>query len=217
MRKRKLDVKREARSWAVVLGLALLFRALVAQAYVIPSGSMIPTLQIGDRIFVEKLSYRLRAPARGEIVVFQNPRDPDDTPLVKRIVAVGGDTVEVRAQTVYVNGRAQERRALEGPCREWDRDERSGTWSVLACRAFRETMGGRTFTTLTDGGAGVEMPPVRVPDGQLFVLGDNRDRSSDSRFWGFVPVEHVLGRAVIVWWSSGSPAGVRWRHVFDLL
>jgi signal peptidase I len=217
MRKRKLDIKREARSWAVVLGLALLLRAFVAQAYVIPSGSMIPTLQIGDRVFVEKLTYLLRAPHRGEVVVFRDPRDPDGTPLIKRVAAVGGDTVEVRAQTVYVNDRAVERRAADGPCREWDLDERSGTWSEFDCRAFRERMGARTFTTLTEGGAGVELPATRVPEGKLFMLGDNRDRSADSRFWGFVPVGDVLGRAVIVWWSSGSPAGVRWQHFFDLL
>jgi len=218
--KRKLELKREARSLAGAVFVALLLRAFVVEAYSIPSGSMIPTLQVGDRIFVEKLSYRLRAPRRGEIVVFENPHDPSDTPLIKRIVAVGGDTVEVRGQTVYVNGLAVERRPLDqngGACRAWDVDEPSGKWFEEDCRAFEERLGDRRFTTLTDGGDGKLWPAITVPAGKLFMLGDNRDRSSDSRYWGLVPVEHVKGRAVVVWWSSGSPAGIRWHHFFDLL
>ena len=92
----------------------------------------------GDHIFVEKLSYRLRAPRRGEIVVFENPHDPNDTPLIKRIVAVGGDTVEVRGQDVYVNGALVERRALDGACSQWDVDEPSGRWYEERCRALRQ-------------------------------------------------------------------------------
>ncbi len=156
---RRERVRREARSLAKVLGAVLLFRAFVAQAYYIPSESMTPTLAVGDRIFVDRVSYRLRAPARGEVVVFDHPRQ-HGTDLVKRVVAVGGDRVEGKDGTVWVNGRAS--------------------------------------------GASSDFPALEVPADNLFVMGDNRDNSSDSRVWGLVPLGLVEGRARLVWWSGAE-------------
>ncbi len=212
---RKGEVRRQARSFAGAILVALLLRAFVVQAYSIPSGSMVPTLQVGDRIFVEKLSYKVRAPRRGEIVVFEHPKEPDKD-LIKRVVAVAGDTVELKDGLVYVNGVAASRTPQVGDCDYWDQDENTEVWQHFGCRAFTESLDGKNFTTLSASN-GVASPPVTVPEGRLFVLGDNRDRSSDSRYWGFVPLDHVRGRAVVVWWSSGSPDGIRWGRFGQLL
>jgi signal peptidase I len=220
--------KKKSRSWlsslALTLFVALTFRSFVAEAYQIPSGSMIPTLQVGDRIFVNKFVYGLRvplvgwkaftrSPARGDVVVFVQPKTEMD--LIKRVVAVGGDTVELRDGVVLVNGEPVARQHRAGDCRYLDYDEAGDRWYERACDAFDETMGGATFTTLRDPSLPPSSTvPVRVPAGSVFVLGDNRDNSNDSRYWGFVPIERIKGRAMFVWWSSGSPEGVRWSRLF---
>jgi signal peptidase I len=176
---------------------ALLLRSFVVEAYQIPSGSMIPTLQVGDHIWVNKLIYGVRLPftdikfgthyrepRRGEIIVFSHPREPDKD-LIKRVVAVGGDEVSMRDNVVYVNGVAVARKA-EGPRRYFDFDENDERWLERDGNAYDEELGG-----------------------QLFVMGDNRDNSSDSRYWGFVPLNLVRGRAMVVWWSRGQPEGIR--------
>jgi signal peptidase I len=156
---RRARIKREAASWGKIIGAALLFRAFVAQAYYIPSESMQPTLEVGDRIFVNRLVYRFWNPARGEVIVFDHPRE-HGTSLIKRVVAVAGDRVEGRDGRVWVNGVA--------------------------------------------GGESSEFPAVQVPQDNLFVMGDNRGNSSDSRYWGFVPLGLVEGRASIIWWNGNS-------------
>jgi signal peptidase I len=211
----------ELRSFLMMLFAVVAFRSFVAEAYRIPSGSMIPTLQVGDQIWVNKIVYGLRvplwgrkfgasSPERGEVVVFVHPKNGDD--LIKRVVAVAGDTVELRDGQPWVNGAAVESVPIEGACRYHDLD---GTeWVERSCQPYRETLGGATFTTLRDPERPPSfMPPVRVPDGSIFVLGDNRDNSSDSRYWGFVPIENVKGRAMFVWWSAGGPEGVRWSRL----
>lgn len=168
----RAKLMREARSWGKVLIAVLLFRAYVAQAYHIPSESMVPTLEVGDKIFVNRVVYAYRAPERGEVIVFDHPRD-HGVDMIKRVVAVAGDSVEGRDGQVWVNG------AAKGPS--------------------------DTFGALT------------VPKGNLFMMGDNRGNSSDSRVWGFVPVGLVKGRAEVVWWSSGEPDGIRLRRLFHLI
>lgn len=196
--------------WAV--GLALLLRAFVAEAYVIPSGSMSPALEVGDRLFVAKAVYGLRIPfttykplrgrepLRGEVAVFVHPHG-GDTPLIKRVVALGGDTVALRDDQLVINGQAVPRRALAGPC------ERVFDTEPERCTLFEETLGGRSYRVLQRVGVTPSrFGPFRVPRGHVFVLGDSRDNSNDSRFWGTVPYSHLIGRAVLLWWSGGRPA-----------
>ncbi len=227
---RKSAARQYVESIGGVVFVALLLRSFVVEAYQIPSGSMIPTLQVGDHIWVNKLIYgitipftdiklgaRYRPPRRGEIIVFEHPREPGKD-LIKRVVAVGGDTVEMRDNVVYVNGVADGHR-YEGTRRYFDFDENADEWRARDGKVYDEQLEGAHFTTLQDPSLPPHgFGPVRVPDGQLFVMGDNRDNSSDSRYWGFVPLDHVRGRAMVVWWSRGEPEGIRvarFGHVIE--
>jgi signal peptidase I len=173
---------------AILITLVVAIRGTLMEPFKIPSGSMIPTLQIGDRILVSKLSYGIRipiletfayrssSPQRGEIVVFTRPDEPDSREdessinLIKRIVAVGGDKVEVKNATLFINDRAVK----------------------------------EDYARWTDGGPEYgDFGPETVPEGHLFMLGDNRDHSKDSRFWDkpFLDSSRVKGRALIVYWN----------------
>ncbi len=212
------------RSLLKMLAVVFVFRAFVAEAYVIPSGSMIPTLQVGDRVWVNRFVYGLRvplwgkklfarSPAAGEIVVFVHPKKGDD--LIKRVVGVAGDTVEVRDGAVLVNGVALPNERMTDPCSYHDYNEATDQWFTATCDHYQETIGTRRFTTLrTPYQPPAEMPAVRVPEGAIFVMGDNRDNSSDSRYWGFVPLDHIKGRAMFVSWSAGGPDGIQWHRFF---
>jgi len=148
--------------------LSLLIITFVVQAFYIPSGSMEPTLQVDDRILVSKFSYRLGAIERGDVIVFHYPLNPGKD-FVKRVVALGGETVELRDGVVLING---------NPITE------------LYPTALA---GGDRACTSSYG-------PQTIPEGQLFVLGDNRCNSEDSRFFGFVPVQNVVGKALFIYW-----------------
>lgn len=212
---------RNIASFAVWIFAALTLRTVVASAYVIPSGSMIPTLQVGDRVLVDKLSLGVnlplvenklaaRSPSRGDVVVFAQPVTGTD--LIKRVVAVAGDRVELVDGQVRVNGEPVARRPL-GPVQHFDWDETNQRWYQQKFQAFSESAGQTHFTTLSLRSGG-DFGPVAVPPGHVFVLGDNRDNSNDSRFWGFVPIERVRGKARRVIWSTG-PDGPRWSRFFQ--
>jgi signal peptidase I len=211
----------ELRSFLMMLFAVVAFRSFVAEAYRIPSGSMIPTLQVGDQIWVNKIVYGLRvplwgekfftrSPARGEVVVFVHPKTGED--LIKRVVAVAGDSVELRDGFAWVNGSPVASTHVESDYRYHDLD---GTeWLERSADRYSDTLGDASFTTLRDLSLPpFHMPAVKVPEGAVFVLGDNRDNSNDSRYWGFVPLDHVKGRAMFVWWSMGGPDGVRWSRL----
>jgi signal peptidase I len=195
----------------IALGLALVIRTFFIQAYKIPSGSMEPTLLIGDHILVNKLIYGLRMPDsilglhppgipyghylfrlesvhHGDVVVFVFPPDPTKD-FIKRVIGLAGDTIEVRGGVVYLNG-AQ----------------------VPDPHAHYEVPLAEHVTPSPRDNFG----PVKVPDGKLFMMGDNRDRSYDSRWWGFVDDNEVEGRALIIYWSwDGEASGlfnVRWNR-----
>jgi signal peptidase I len=213
-------------SFAVWIFAALTLRSVVASAYVIPSGSMIPTLQVGDRVFVEKLSLGLnvplsdaklgaRSPTRGDIVVFAQPVTGID--LIKRVVAVAGDRVELVGGQLRINGVPVQRRPM-GTAQHFDWDDTNQRWYKQSYDSWQEAADAASFTTLSLPLVrhGSDFGPVVVPAGGVFVLGDNRDNSNDSRFWGFVPLQNIRGRARGVLWSSG-PDGPRWSRFFQRL
>lgn len=167
--------------------LALFIRTFVVQAFKIPSGSMLPTLLIGDHLLVNKFLYGIRIPFLGkrvlqvfnpehdDVIVFIYPEDRTKD-FIKRVKGVAGDTIEVRDKVVYINGRK-----IEDPHAHYDEDGR------IIPGSLRDNFG-----------------PFTVPDGQVFVMGDNRDHSHDSRFWGTVPIDDILGKAFILYWSWDS-------------
>lgn len=185
---RKKSVLREyLEAILIAVLLALLIRTFVVQAFKIPSGSMLPTLQVGDHILVNKFIYRFRDPARGDVIVFKYPVD-ESRDFIKRVVAVGGEEVFIKGQEVYID------------CRP----------DGAACRPIEEPWAyydERPASTETYG-------PVRVPPGSYFVMGDNRNNSQDSRFWGFVKREKIKGKAFIIYWSwDGNQNGPLWEKV----
>lgn len=181
--------RQNVESFALALLVALAVRSSVVQAFWVPSGSMLPTIQIGDHIFVNKLAYAVRLPLlgteliktgdlqRNDIVVFVHPMDPS-TDLIKRVIAIPGDTIEIRNKKVFVNG-------------EPIPDEHAHF----------------VDSTITPTGHRDNMPPTKVPEGKFFVLGDNRDRSYDSRFWGFADVDQIKGKATFIYWSRDTSEG----------
>ena len=195
----------ESLAWAVVL--MLIVRIFLLQAFRIPSESMRETLLVGDFLFVTKIDYGaklpfthvrlpgLRTPKRGDIIVFQWPPDPSQD-FIKRCIATGGETVEIRHRQVFVNGKpltepyARHSTPVEEPPGMSPRDNLSA---------------------------------VTVPPGHLFMMGDNRENSADSRYWGFVPMDLVKGRALFIYFSTASkhwwdmPFFVRWDRLFRVI
>ena len=189
---------------AILLAILIAFfiRTFVIQAYKIPSGSMKPTLLIGDHILVSKSSYGIKLPfirstiipigepKRGDIVVFIYPEDRSKD-FIKRLIGVPGDTVEVRNKKILLNG-----------------------------LPFDDVHGVHSDSIIIPGSVQPRdnFGPVKVPEGSLFVMGDNRDESYDSRFWGFVNKKDVLGKALIIYWSwNQQEYGVRWSRIGTIL
>jgi signal peptidase I len=195
---------------------ALTLRAFVFEAFKIPSGSMIPTLAIGDQIWVNKFVYGLRVPftttriidfatpKRGDVIVFVCPEPPHED-YIKRVVGLPGDEVAVRGGEVFINGQAVQRRSL-GEEQYWDRDP-SG-WQKFSASAYQETLGAHSFTVLHESSPELlyyhDARPYVVPPDNVFMMGDNRDHSHDSRAWGPVPLRNIIGRSTFVWWSWGN-------------
>jgi signal peptidase I len=185
----------------VALALALFIRTFFVQAFKIPSGSMLPTLQIGDHLLVNKLLYGIRVPVygtryfsyfkpeHGDIIVFVYPEDPDKD-FIKRVIGIPGDRIEIRHKKLYRNGEAV--------------DEPYAHFTDPEGPAPRDNFG-----------------PVTVPEGHVFVMGDNRDHSFDSRFWGFVPFEAIKGKAFVIYMSLDSEDGwanwIRWSRLGSLV
>lgn len=207
--------KSAAREWAeailVAVALALVIRTFVVQAFKIPSGSMLETLQIGDHLLVNKMTRgtiveipltrivlfhvpRLREPQRGEILVFQFPRDLSRD-FIKRVIGLPGEVLAIRDKRVYINGALiEEPYAIYrggSPAQAAPATLRMAANPVPACSA-RE---GRYTQERDDYG------PCRVPEGDLFMMGDNRDQSEDSRAWGPLPMELIRGKAFLIYWS----------------
>ena len=210
MVKNKSVLREYVEAIIVAVLLALFVRTFVVQAFKIPSGSMLPTLQIGDHLLVTKFSYGVRlpitgtvlfsrpGPVHGDVVVFRFPRDRS-LDYIKRVIGVGGDTIEIRDKQVFVNGQ----KIADPHAHYTSRDIMSAV-----------------------GGPRDNFGPVKVPEGKIFLMGDNRDNSYDSRFWGFVDLPEVLGKALIIYWSwdvdkavfsLSRYASIRWDRLGDLV
>jgi signal peptidase I len=202
----QVKTKSTFREYVEAIGMALLLalfiRTFIVQAFKIPSGSMIPTLQIGDHILVNKLAYGVRIPfweqylvefkqvERGDVVVFVFPEDRSKD-FIKRVIGAPGDSVEIRGKKVYVNGKQ-----IDDPHAHFEGDDPQNAG----------------LTSRDDFG------PKTVPENSIFVMGDNRDRSYDSRFWGFVNLDDVRGKAFLIYWSwDGGDRWVRWERLGNLI
>ena len=171
--------------------LALILRAYIFQAYSVPSQSMENTLLIGDYILAEKVTYKFRPPMRGEIVIFKYPLNPDKD-FIKRCIAVEGDTVVIRDKVVYVN---------EVPFPDPPTVKFTDSRLLSGIYSTRDNYG-----------------PKVVPRGKIFVLGDNRDNSQDSRFWGFLPVENIKARPLFVYFSwAPDPNAPEWSSPLSII
>jgi len=273
---------------AVLIALAL--RAVVLEAFKIPSASMYPTLEINDHIFVNKFIYGLhiplttvkvlevRKPKRGEVIVFIQPCTPDKD-FIKRVIATEGQSVEVRCNVVYVDGLPVANQLAQGgdACSYEDMREGTTVWKPASCSEYVETVDGHAYRTYQDAGRPerderfikegvssgdshdfpkltVPRPPPSscltadepvvapnqepgtivatketagacelqlhyvVPAHHVFVMGDNRANSNDSRYWGSVPIENIKGKALFIWlsyrdWSPTSWGGIRWDRI----
>jgi signal peptidase I len=201
--KEKSNLRENIEAILIAIVIAMFIRSFIVQAFKIPSGSMENTLLIGDHILVNKFIYGVKlpfgnktiipfhTPKNGDIVVFTFELDPDKKDFIKRVIGIAGDKIEIRNKKVYVNGKIVEQYPAVFS------DE----------RVYPETVNPRD-----------NLGPLTVPDNSLFVMGDNRDNSYDSRFWGFVNLKSVKGMAFMIYWSWDSPKfRVRWNRIGDTI
>jgi|UPI0003B5560B signal peptidase I (EC:3.4.21.89). Serine peptidase. MEROPS family S26A len=181
----------------IALVLAVFIRTFAVQAYKIPSGSMIPTLLVGDYILVNRLAYGLRIPyykyifkwgeiKRGDVIVFVFPEDPSKD-FIKRVIALPSETIEIRKKKIYIDGK-----------------EIEDKWGFFSDDYF--------------GPPRDDFGPFKVPPGHVFVMGDNRDESNDSRFWGPVNIQNIKGKAFVIYFSwDSNEKSVRFNRIFSLI
>jgi len=188
----------------IAVVIAMFIRTFIVQAFKIPSGSMLETLQIGDQILVNKFIYGVKIPftdgktlipgkdpQQNDIVVFKYPEDTSKD-YIKRVIATAGDSLEIIDKQIYVN----------------DKPIKNEPWAI---HKDKRIIPGQ-FTTRDN------MRKITIPPNKIFVMGDNRDNSHDSRFWGFVDLTEIRGEAFMIYWSWNKDSfGVRWNRIGNLL
>ncbi|HEX7349086.1 MAG TPA: signal peptidase I [Rhodanobacteraceae bacterium] len=226
-----------ARSFFPVILAVLLFRTFLLEPFRIPSGSMMPTLRVGDFVLVNKFAYGLRLPVtntkilntgdprRGDIAVFRYPLNPKED-YIKRIVGLPGDTIKVVGEQVSINGKPAPQ-TLIGPYRGTDKVsvQMEENPAMAPVTLYVEDLAGVSHHTLHFSyieqyncvGSGGSLLPGggcewHVPKGEYFAMGDNRDDSADSRFWGFVPEQNLAGKAIFIWFSLAG-----WHRIGTVL
>ncbi len=201
-RKPKSKIQEYIEAIIIAVLIAVFIRTFIIQAYKIPSRSMVPTLLVGDHLLVNKFIYGVKIPyfrktiipftdpKRGDIVVFIYPNDRSKD-FIKRVIGVEGDTIEIKNKKIFLNG-----------------------------REYTDQFGIYSDTTIYPGTVQPRdnFGPVTVPPNSLFVMGDNRDESADSRYWGFVDLKDVEGKAFIIYWSwNREDQNLRWKRIGTLL
>jgi len=231
-RHRKNRAREYVESLLLALAVAFFIRSFIIEAFKIPSSSMVPTLMVGDHIFVNKFVYGLRVPftkkrivvfrlpERGEAIVFIYPVD-EGKDFIKRVMGLPRDHIRIRGDELFVNSLPISRRAIQIAQGQNPRSSRLKVIPDAAANEmpieaisffsgwedfsyFAEYQGKNRYLVQIDSQPSFEFREIIVPEGHLFVMGDNRDNSSDSRDWGFVPVENVKGKAMFVWLSVDS-------------
>ncbi len=192
---RKSVAREYFESIVIAVILALFIRTFVVQAFKIPTGSMEPNLLVGDHLLVNKFVFSptsssierallpTREIRRGDVVVFKFPTDPERD-FIKRVIGLPGETVELKNHLIHINGRP-----LDEPYAHYLRRQKGGTLGEVTTDDVRDHYG-----------------PETVPAGSLFVMGDNRDNSQDSRYWGFLPRDNIKGQALVIYWSYDPDA-----------
>jgi signal peptidase I len=208
-------------SLLIVLLIAFVVRSFVVAPFKIPSSSMVPTLDVGDYIFVLRYPYGLRIPftniqlmpsppKRGDVVVFNYPKDRS-IDFIKRVIGLPGDVIDYKNNKLYINGKQMPLTQLG--TRSYFMEDGSVDVSGL----FRENLMGVKHDVLRKDFS-IKDGEWKVPPGEYFMLGDNRNNSRDSRFWGFVPQSYLVGRAVIIWWSwDKEKDSVRWDRLGEII
>ncbi|MBI4925028.1 MAG: signal peptidase I [Bdellovibrio sp.] len=217
----KRSVVENGPSLTIALVIVLMIRSSVIEAFKIPSGSMIPTLLVGDHIFVNKFAYGLRVPfsdwfnresiyiikrdppKRGDIVVFIYPKD-ESLYYIKRVVGIAGDILEIRNKVLFINNNIISREGI--PSTKSDeifKNLDDPKYGKKHLDIYLEHLDKKDHLIMLDQNnpLGENYGPITVPEESLFVMGDNRDFSNDSRYWGFVPLKNVKGRALFIWLS----------------
>ncbi len=208
-----------SKSFFPIILIVFVMRSFLVEPFRIPSGSMMPTLLVGDLILVNKFTYGVRLPVagtkildvgepeRGDVVVFRYPQDPS-LDYIKRVVGLPGDRVGYFNKTIYINGK---------PVAQEEIGRYVGIGSGLASTGAShrlEKLGDTEHEILIETNQRAREGEFVVPEGEYFVMGDNRDKSNDSRFWGTVPEDHLVGKAFMIWmnWDS-SAGGITWSRV----
>ena len=198
----------QAKSFFPILIIVLFLRSFVAEPFRIPSGSMLPTLLVGDYILVNKYKYGIRLPIikskiieisepeRGDVVVFRYPGN-EKINFIKRVIGVPGDQIKYEDKTLYINNIAYEKnKKLEHKYLD--------VFTRPELEIYSESIDSNSYNILNDNMSPANDASFNVPEGKYFVMGDNRDHSSDSRYWGFVPSENLVGKAFLIWMSFDS-------------
>jgi len=229
----KSKLRQNVEAIVIALCLALLIRTFIVQPFKIPSGSMIPTLLIGDHLLVNKFIYGTKIPfmdirifpvediKRGDVIVFKFPGNDsvnEGVHYIKRAIGLPGDEVNIEGRDVYINGE-KIKQVYEGNYKYFEQ----GT--EVATDKYIDTLSENIFDVIYKRSSinttkGKTNFPITIPEGNIFVLGDNRDNSYDSRFWGFVPIESISGKAFLIHWSWNFDndnifSKVRWNRIFS--
>ncbi|MEE8634835.1 MAG: signal peptidase I, partial [Acidiferrobacterales bacterium] len=204
-----------ARAFFPVILLVFLVRSFIVEPFRIPSGSMLPSLLVGDFILVNKFSYGIRVPvlnrkilgsgtpSRGDVVVFRFPEDPSIN-YIKRVVGLPGDRIVYKDKKVYVNGKLM----VQRDPRPYGLTESSRR--IVEALEVTEQLGNVVHDILITDRTNHRAMTFIVPDNHYFVMGDNRDRSNDSRYWGYVPDKNLVGKAFLVWFSLDMRGDYEW-------
>jgi len=229
----KSKLRQNVEAIVIALCLALLIRTFIVQPFKIPSGSMIPTLLIGDHLLVNKFIYGTKIPfmdirifpvediKRGDVIVFKFPGNDsvnEGVHYIKRAIGLPGDEVNIEGRDVYINGE-KIKQVYEGNYKYFEQGTEVTTdkyIDTLSENIF-DVIYKRSSINTTKGKTNF---PITIPEGNIFVLGDNRDNSYDSRFWGFVPIESISGKAFLIHWSWNFDNDnifnkVRWNRIFS--